>query len=325
MKGHLVNLQRVNDSLSTQLEQMQQVRADAEALSGITINGIEDALVASVTGGDVRAAFSDLFAGLGRQFLDMAFRPIAEVLSQEIAKLLGFALVDATQTAAVSASTAATVALTPAVVSQTTATLANTTAVTALTAALATQPATSAATSGLGGILGGIGSLFSGASGALGSAASGLAFNPIAFTPGLSFFSGGGYTGDGPRSGGLDGEGGYLAVLHPRETVIDHQRSDANPFADARSALGRYSPTNALAQSRDALENKAPAGPTFQPISLNVTATRIADDRWVKVDDLEVALAETRRQAAADGARMGETRVMSSLKNSPGARRRIGI
>lgn len=34
-------------------------------------------------------------------------------------------------------------------------------------------------------------------------------------------FDGGGWTGDGPRSGGLDGKGGYLAMVHPREQVID--------------------------------------------------------------------------------------------------------
>jgi len=37
-------------------------------------------------------------------------------------------------------------------------------------------------------------------------------------------FAGGGYTGDGPRSGGMDGQGGFLAMLHPRETVTDHTR-----------------------------------------------------------------------------------------------------
>lgn len=35
-------------------------------------------------------------------------------------------------------------------------------------------------------------------------------------------FAGGGYTGDGPRTGGLDGEGGRLTLIHPQESVIDH-------------------------------------------------------------------------------------------------------
>jgi len=37
-------------------------------------------------------------------------------------------------------------------------------------------------------------------------------------------FAGGGYTGSGPRSGGIDGRGGFPAILHPDETVIDHTR-----------------------------------------------------------------------------------------------------
>ncbi len=38
---------------------------------------------------------------------------------------------------------------------------------------------------------------------------------------GLPSFDGGGDTGNGPRSGGLDGKGGFLAVMHPQETVRD--------------------------------------------------------------------------------------------------------
>lgn len=39
-------------------------------------------------------------------------------------------------------------------------------------------------------------------------------------------FAGGGYTGNGARSGGLDGKGGFMAMLHPRETVVDHTRGN---------------------------------------------------------------------------------------------------
>ena len=35
---------------------------------------------------------------------------------------------------------------------------------------------------------------------------------------------GGGYTGSGSRSGGVDGRGGFHAILHPQETVIDHTK-----------------------------------------------------------------------------------------------------
>jgi len=36
--------------------------------------------------------------------------------------------------------------------------------------------------------------------------------------------NGGGFTGSGPRSGGVDGIGGFPAILHPNETVIDHTK-----------------------------------------------------------------------------------------------------
>lgn len=37
-------------------------------------------------------------------------------------------------------------------------------------------------------------------------------------------FDGGGYTGSGARAGGMDGKGGFMAMLHPNETVIDHTK-----------------------------------------------------------------------------------------------------
>lgn len=37
-------------------------------------------------------------------------------------------------------------------------------------------------------------------------------------------FDGGGYTGSGARTGGVDGRGGFPAILHPNETVVDHTK-----------------------------------------------------------------------------------------------------
>jgi len=45
--------------------------------------------------------------------------------------------------------------------------------------------------------------------------------------PPIRPFEGGGYTGNGPRTGGLDGRGGFMAMLHPNETVIDHSRGNS--------------------------------------------------------------------------------------------------
>ncbi|MEK7952793.1 phage tail tape measure protein [Luteolibacter soli] len=41
---------------------------------------------------------------------------------------------------------------------------------------------------------------------------------------GFTSFEGGGFTGTGSRTGGLDGRGGMLAMVHPNETVIDHDK-----------------------------------------------------------------------------------------------------
>lgn len=44
---------------------------------------------------------------------------------------------------------------------------------------------------------------------------------------GLLSFDGGGGTGGGARAGGLDGKGGFLSILHPQETVLDHTRNQS--------------------------------------------------------------------------------------------------
>lgn len=66
------------------------------------------------------------------------------------------------------------------------------------------------------GIFDGVMKLFSGAGGSGGGGGS--------WWSSLLSFDGGGYTGDGARTGGMDGKGGRLAMIHPRETVIDHTK-----------------------------------------------------------------------------------------------------
>lgn len=67
---------------------------------------------------------------------------------------------------------------------------------------------------------------------ALGAAAAGVVIGAgtayAAKVNGLASYDGGGYTGDGPRIGGVDGKGGMLAVVHPNETVIDHTKGQSS-------------------------------------------------------------------------------------------------
>jgi AcrR family transcriptional regulator len=48
--------------------------------------------------------------------------------------------------------------------------------------------------------------------------------NPTAGGNPNYLYEGGGYTGMGVRAGGVDGRGGFPAILHPNETVIDHTK-----------------------------------------------------------------------------------------------------
>lgn len=98
---------------------------------------------------------------------------------------------------------------------------------------------------GFGGLIGGIAGLFGGGGGfspmggAGGSMGGGGDFGLGSVNPasgeyfGSLEFDGGGYTGSGSRSGGLDGKGGFMAMMHPQETVIDHSKGQAIPGGQA--------------------------------------------------------------------------------------------
>lgn len=58
------------------------------------------------------------------------------------------------------------------------------------------------------------------------------------FLGNLLSMDGGGYTGSAARSGGLDGKGGFLAMLHPQETVVDHTKGVSKAMAASRNTGG---------------------------------------------------------------------------------------
>ena len=67
----------------------------------------------------------------------------------------------------------------------------------------------------------------------LSSALQGAGLNAI---PSLD---GGGWTGNGARTGGLDGKGGFLAVLHPQERVEDTTKTGSmRGGRGARESMG---------------------------------------------------------------------------------------
>lgn len=60
----------------------------------------------------------------------------------------------------------------------------------------------------------------------------------------LFSFDGGGYTGSGSRSGGVDGKGGFPAILHPNETVVDHSRGGGGGLAGLDITVGVSADSN---------------------------------------------------------------------------------
>ena len=60
--------------------------------------------------------------------------------------------------------------------------------------------------------------------GSIGKISDTIEFNRLTDRGTLFDAEGGGYTGMGVRAGGIDGRGGFPAILHPNETVIDHTK-----------------------------------------------------------------------------------------------------
>lgn len=75
-----------------------------------------------------------------------------------------------------------------------------------------------------------------GGGGFLGSILVGAAFGGTKAA--VPSYDGCGFTWDGPRSGGLDGKGGRLAMLYPNETVLDHSRGQGRSVS--------FSPTTTI-------------------------------------------------------------------------------
>ncbi|TDH35726.1 hypothetical protein E2A64_10340 [Pseudohoeflea suaedae] len=74
-------------------------------------------------------------------------------------------------------------------------------------------------------------------------------------SPTLFSYDGGGFTGTGARTGGVDGKGGFPAVLHPNESIIDHtklSRSAAGVMKGDGGGVSVAMPINIDATGADA-------------------------------------------------------------------------
>lgn len=159
-------------------------------------------------------------------------------------------------------------------------------------------------------VAGGIGGLFNSGGGGGGGAfnfkpvdslPSVGSFNPLPSNFSIPSFAGGGYTGPGAMAGGLDGRGGFMAMLHPNETVIP-----GNPYAATTAALENAAFSN-------------PARFSSEPIKLE---TRVINGvEYATVDQLEQAT----RQAEMRGAQRGQAMAFNSMRNNVKTRKQLGM
>lgn len=104
---------------------------------------------------------------------------------------------------------------------------------------------------------------------------------------------------------GLVGEGRY------NEAIV--------PLPDGRSI-----PVQMQGNSVRERMNNTTSSPLAPILSMSFESTNINGVEYVSRDQLEAAMAETRRAAARDGAQRGMTMTLDRIQNSPSTRRRIG-
>jgi tape measure domain-containing protein len=122
---------------------------------------------------------------------------------------------------------------------------------------------------------------------------------------GFQAFANGGVV-TGPTLG-LVGEGKY------NEAVV--------PLPDGRSIPVSFGGRSA----RDLMGNGAPGMPQAPSLSMKFETTKINGVEYVSREQLEQAMAETRRASIAGGAKQGMSMTLDKIKQSPSTRSRIGM
>ena len=76
---------------------------------------------------------------------------------------------------------------------------------------------------------------------------------------------------------------------------------------------------------RSAMNQDRAAGGGAPVLNMSFQSTSINGTEYVSRDQLEQAMAQTRRDASRDGAKRGMSMTLDKLQQSPSTRRRVGI
>ena len=122
-------------------------------------------------------------------------------------------------------------------------------------------------------------------------------------------FSGGGYTGDAPRAGGVDGQGGFPALLHPQETVIDNSKMS--------SGMSRWNAGNSAGGEEMAAGGGGMGAELPAQITINGGVTQMGGNDYIRADQMNTIISQA--------GKAGEARALRRLQMSPSSRRKVGV
>jgi len=157
---------------------------------------------------------------------------------------------------------------------------------------------------------------------------------------GLFSFAGGGYTGSSPRAGGIDGQGGFPAILHPQETVIDHTRMMPVPYQKGAGAAATseqivpYQSSSAAASS--GLTVPFQSGGTALAVPFlkgggtgdggnGMAASIDVKFETVRIGEMDFVTRDEAQRIGRESAQRGAELASKRYRNNPDARRRDGI
>lgn len=153
----------------------------------------------------------------------------------------------------------------------------------------------------------------------------GKGFNPLSttkLTPGGVFANGGIMTSNGPAPLKRYSQGGV--ATRPQLALFGE---GSKPEAYVPLPDGRRIPV--ALQGKDKMREAMGAGPTqgaTSPVlNMSFQTTKIGNTEYVSREQLESAMAETRRAASRDGAKRGMSMTLDRLQQSPSTRTRVGL
>ena len=146
-------------------------------------------------------------------------------------------------------------------------------------------------------------------------------FNPAAFTGGFSFAKGGVMTSRGPIPMKRYASGG---IANSPQMALFGEGS--KPEAYVPLPDGRSIPVSLKGQDKmNEIMGRSPAQQQAPTLNMTFQTTNIGGVEYVSRDQLESAMAETRRAASRDGAKRGMSMTLDRLQQSPSTRRQVGL